>query len=296
LDLKILPLHKIVEDPNQPRKAIDDATLAGLADSIRQLGLLNPITVVALEGVDAYRIVTGERRWRASQLAGLTEMACIVRTQADETVERTAEQLIENLQREDLLPLDKANGIRVIKDALGATNKEVAQRLGLSERTVGYLLDLLELPAAIGEQIISSPNRPADGNLTEKHGRFLKQLNDQPNLQAHLVEKIKGEKLSADDTGRVAKAMRENPALAEEILEAPVLELPSLLGKRDETTFSAGRGMAKIVERIPAMLDEVKLERASAADLPLIEGKLLEARSAIDRLLAEVKAAQRGDS
>lgn len=296
MDLKILPLHKIVEDPNQPRKAIDDATLAGLADSIRQLGLLNPITVVALEGVDAYRIVTGERRWRASQLAGLTEMACIVRTQADETVERTAEQLIENLQREDLLPLDKANGIRVIKDALGATNKEVAQRLGLSERTVGYLLDLLELPAAIGEQIISSPNRPADGNLTEKHGRFLKQLNDQPNLQAHLVEKIKGEKLSADDTGRVAKAMRENPALAEEILEAPVLELPSLLGKRDETTFSAGRGMAKIVERIPAMLDEVKLERASAADLPLIEGKLLEARSAIDRLLAEVKAAQRGDS
>lgn len=295
MDLKILPLQKIVEDPNQPRKAIDEASLAGLADSIRQLGLLNPITVVALEGVDAYRIVTGERRWRASQQAGLTEIACIVRTQADETVERTAEQLIENLQREDLLPLDKANGIKVIKDALGATNKEVAQRLGLSERTVGYLLDLLELPAAIGEQIISSPNRPADGNLTEKHGRFLKQLNDQPDLQAHLVEKIKGEKLSADDTGRVTKAMRENPALAEEILEAPVLELPSLLGKRDETTFSAGRGMAKIVERIPAMLDEVKLERASAADLPLIEGKLLEARSAIDRLLAEVKAAQRQD-
>ena len=118
----------------------------------------------------------------------------------------------------------------------------------------------------------------------------------QPDLQAHLVEKIKGEKLSADDTGRVAKAIRENPGLAEEILEAPVLELPSLLGKRDETTFSAGRGMAKIVERIPAMLDEVKLERASAADLPLIEGKLIEARTAIDRLLAQVKAAQRGDS
>ena len=138
MDLKILPLVKIVEDPDQPRKALDEATLVGLADSIRQHGLLNPITVLALEHVDAYRIITGERRWRASQLAGLTEIACIVRISADDTVDRTAEQLIENLQREDLTPLDKANAIQALKNALGATNKEAAQRLGLSERTVGY--------------------------------------------------------------------------------------------------------------------------------------------------------------
>lgn len=295
MELKILPLTKIFEDPEQPRKALDEATLAGLADSIRQHGLLNPITVLALDGVDAYRIVTGERRWRASQLAGLAEMPCIVRTSVAETAERTAEQLIENLQREDLTPLDKASAIKTLKENLGATNKEVGMRLGISERTVGYLLDLLDLPTTISEQIISSPNRPADGNLTEKHGRFLRQLNEQPDLQAHLVEKIKGEKLSADDTGKVAKAMRENPALADEILGAPVMELPSLLGKKDDTTLSAGRGMAKIVERIPAMLAEVKLERASAADLPTLETKLIEARTAIDRLLAEVKAAQRTD-
>jgi ParB family chromosome partitioning protein len=220
-------------------------------------------------------------------------MACIVRSLADETPEKMAEQLVENLQREDLTPLDKAKAFTQLKETLGATNKAIGQRLGVSERTVGYLLDLLDLPEAISEQIISSPNRPADGNLTEKHGRFLRQLNEQPDLQAHLVEKIKGEKLSADDTGKVAKAIRESPALADEILSSPVMELPSLLGKRDDTTFSAGRGMAKIVEKIPAMLEEIKLERASAADLPLLEEKLTAARKAIDEKLAEVKAAQR---
>ena len=293
MELKFIAITKIVEDPDQPRKVLDDAALAGLADSIRQHGLLNPITVMALEGIDAYRIVTGERRWRASQQAGLTEMACIVRSLADETPEKMAEQLVENLQREDLTPLDKAKAFTQLKETLGATNKEIGQRLGVSERTVGYLLDLLDLPEAISEQIISSPNRPADGNLTEKHGRFLRQLNEQPDLQAHLVEKIKGEKLSADDTGKVAKAIRESPALADEILSSPVMELPSLLGKRDETTFSAGRGMAKVIEKIPAMLEEIKLERASAADLPLLEEKLTAARKALDEKLAEVKAAQR---
>jgi ParB family transcriptional regulator, chromosome partitioning protein len=277
MELKILPISKIVEDPDQPRKALDDASLAGLADSIRQHGLLNPITVLALSGIDAYRIVTGERRWRASQKAGLTEMACIVRTTVSQDADKTSEQLIENLQREDLTPLDKATAIKTLKASLEATNKEVALRLGLSDRTVGYLLDLLDLPTEIGEQIISSPNRPADGNLTEKHGRFLRQLNEQPDLQAHLV------------------AIRENPAMADEILSSPVVELPSLLGKRDETTLSAGRGMATMLERIPQMIAEVKLERASAADLPVLEAKLVEARSAIDRLLAEVKAAQRTD-
>ena len=75
MELKFIAIEKVIEDPDQPRKVLDEAALAGLADSIRQHGLLNPITVIALEGVDAYRIVTGERRWRASQQAGLLEMA-----------------------------------------------------------------------------------------------------------------------------------------------------------------------------------------------------------------------------
>lgn len=293
MELRILPLTKIVEDPDQPRRVMDDASLQGLADSIRQHGLLNPITVVSLEGVDAYRIVTGERRWRASQIAGLTEIPCIVAPPTPETAQRTTEQLIENLQREDLQPYDAAQAIRALKEALGATSREVAQRLGMSESAVAAKLALLDLPEAVAEQVVSSPNRPADGQVTEKHARFLRLLNDQPDLQAHLVEKIKGEKLSSEDTGRIAKAVRDHPEKAETILETGLDGLPSLLGRSDERPFSQGRAFVQILERVPRTLEEVRLDAVSAADLPAIEAQLLAVRAAVERLLAEVRAAQR---
>lgn len=292
MELQLIALSRIVEDPDQPRKVLDDASLAGLADSIRQHGLLNPITIVPLEGVDGFRIVTGERRWRASQLAGLFEIPCIVAAPAEDTAARVSEQLVENLQREELAPLDKARAIQVLKENLDATNREVGQRLGVSERTVGYLLDLLALPEAIGEQIVNVGSRPADGQLTEKHGRFLKQLNEQPDLQAHLVEKIRGEKLSADDAGKVVKAIRENPDKAEALLDAKFEEIPSILGlsREEAPSFSVGGAFLKQLDRIPGILDEIKLEKASMADLPSIEGKLIAAREALDKKLAEVRA------
>jgi len=301
LELRLLEVSRIVEDPDQPRRAIDDGTLAGLADSIRQHGILNPITVAPLSGVDGFRIVTGERRWRAAQLAGLLEMPCVVRAEpADDNPDKRSEQLIENLQREELTPIDKASAIKVLKERIGATNKEVGQRLGISERTIGYLLDLLDLPEAIGEQIISSPNRPADGNLTEKHGRFLRQLNDQPDLQAHLVEKIRGEKLSADDAGKVAKALRSNPDRREEILGADVDELPSLLGYKSESAgygdgpapFSTGRAFATILDKAVSAVGEVKLESVSAGDLAGLEESAMKVKAAIDTLIAQIRAAR----
>jgi ParB family chromosome partitioning protein len=300
LELRFIEVSRIVEDPEQPRRALDDSTLAGLADSIRQHGVLNPITVAPLAAVDGFRIVTGERRWRASQLAGLNEMPCLVREEApvDENDKR-AEQLIENLQREELAPLDKAQAIKILKDRLGGTNREIGQRLGISERTIGYLLDLLDLPESIGEQIISSPNRPADGNLTEKHGRFLRQLNDQPDLQAHLVEKIRGEKLSADDTGKIAKALRANPDRRDEILGADIDELPRVLGygKAGETAesappFSAGRAFVGLLDRSVSAIAEVKIDAVSAGDIPALEESAQKVKTAIDMLLAQLRAAR----
>jgi ParB family chromosome partitioning protein len=297
MQFQIIEVSRIVEDSEQPRKALDDAALAGLADSIRQFGVLNPITVEPLSGVDAFRIITGERRWRASQIAGLTEIPCIVRdATAQDAVEKTAEQLIENLQREELTPLDKANAFKAIKEQLGATNKELGQRLGVSERTVGYLLDLLELPESIGEQIVSSPNRPADGNLTEKHGRFLRQLNDQPDLQAHLVEKIRGEKLSADDTGKVAKALRSNPDKQAEIMAATIENLPGIVGggkdSSDAPLFSTGRAYVGYFERMLAMFDEIRVSSVSAAELSAVEEAAAKVKASVDKVLAEVRAAR----
>ncbi len=291
MNLRIIPIEQIVEDSGQVRKALDDAALSGLADSIRQHGLLNPITVVPLEGVEGYRIVTGERRWRAAQRANLYEIPCLVRPA--EPVDRTAEQLIENLQREDLAPLDKANAVKRIKEAVGGTNREVAQRLGLSERTVGYLLDLLDLPESIAEQIVSSPNRPADGQVTEKHGRFLRQLNEQPDVQAGLVDKIRKERLSSDDTGKVVRALRTNPDLAEAILESEIGTLPSLLGRPADEPFSVGKALCQVVDGIAPRLSDFTIQQVSAADLPAVEASLETARRAIDAKLAEVRAARR---
>jgi ParB family chromosome partitioning protein len=294
--LELIELSRITEDPDQPRRALDDAALAGLADSIRQHGVLNPITVVPLAGIDGFRIVTGERRWRAAQIAGLADMPCVVRDDDSDAdaAEKTTEQLIENLQREELTPLDKANAFKALKERLGATNKEIGQRLGVSERTVGYLLDLLELPESIGEQIVASPNRPADGNLTEKHGRFLKQLNDQPDLQAHLVEKIHDEKLSADDTGKIAKALRANPDKREDILGSAIEDLPRVLGrnKEDAPPFSSGRAFVTYLENMLSTFAEIKVSSISASEFPSVEEAAQRVKGEVDRLLAELRAAR----
>jgi ParB family chromosome partitioning protein len=336
VELQFIALDRIVEDPDQPRKAIEEEALAGLADSIRQHGVLNPITVAPLDGVDGFRIVTGERRWRASQLAGLYEIPAVVRRGpvADEA-EKAAEQLVENLQREELAPLDKARAIARLKESIGATNKEVAQRLGLGERTVGYLLDLLDLPESIGEQIVSSPNRPADGNLTEKHGRFLRQLNDDPELQAKLADKVKADKLSSEETAKYAKYLKDNPDQADDILG----ESPDGLLKRfgrgggsgdsiagagrgtfgdkrsggsgdgmresdyyagaydggpyanadDKPAFSPSRGIVGIAERVPSVLNEVKVSAVADEDLPALEAALQAVRAELDRLIGEVR-------
>ncbi len=293
MDLRLIEVTRIVEDPDQPRRALDEASLAGLADSIRQHGVLNPITVIPLAGIDGFRIVTGERRWRAAQIAGLFDIPCLIRESDADADSRATEQLVENLQREDLAPLDKANALKALKERLGATNKEIAQRVAISERSVGYLLDLLDLPTSIGEQIVSSPNRPADGNLTEKHARFLRQLGEEPELQERLVEKIRDEKLSSEDTNRVARALRAHPDKSDEILGSALEDLPHVIGSEDKSPFSTGRAFADILTRMLPTLGEIRVSAVSGEDLPAIEGALEGVKAAVDALLAEVRAARR---
>jgi ParB family chromosome partitioning protein len=294
VQIELIEVTRIVEDPDQPRKHHDEESLQGLADSIRQHGLLQPITVIPLSNVNMYRIVTGERRWRAAQMAGLDVIPCVVKELDSESI--LTEQLIENMQREDLQPLEKAQAIAQVKRALGATNRELASRLGISERTVGYLLDLLELPKEISEAVVTSPNRPADGQLTEKHARFLKQLNDQPELQSALVEKIRQEKITSDQTGQYVKALRRRPDKAEEILKSPAEHLPHFYQGEPQDTAVVSEELAshlsmhaqRILEFL-ATLDSIRLTHLSHPQIRQIEEALNSLKMAIDSLLRECK-------
>lgn len=219
-EIRMIPVSQIVEDPEQPRRDMDTEGLQGLADSLRQHGMLQPIVVKPLHHVNMYQIVIGERRWRAAQMAGLFEIPCIVRDVDPE--EALTDQLIENLQREDLRPIDRARALQMAKVKLGLSNRDLSQRLGISERMVSYMLELLDLPEEIAEQVVSRPNRPAEGAITEKHARFLKQLNEMPDVQAQVAEKIKSDQLSSDETSKLVKALRASPERAEEILRGSV--------------------------------------------------------------------------
>lgn len=138
-----LPLGQLQPGKYQPRRTIDDAKLQELAESIKAQGVVQPIVVRSL-GKDSYEIVAGERRWRASQLAGLSEIPAVLRELDDRTV--VAMALIENIQREDLNPLEEAQALQRLIDEFDLTHAQAAEAVGRSRASVSNLLRLLELP------------------------------------------------------------------------------------------------------------------------------------------------------
>ena len=172
-----LPLGDIDPNRDQPRKKFDDEALAQLADSIRHSGVLSPI-LVARSG-NRYTIIAGERRWRAARLAGIETIPAIVR-EWDE-IKRQEAALIENIQRENLNPIEEAQGIYVLMNECALTQEQVSQRLGRSRPAVANLLRLLGLPAAIQQAVI-------DGAISAGHARVLAGIADKK-LQALLFTK-----------------------------------------------------------------------------------------------------------
>lgn len=190
-------------DPNagQPRKDFDKDALEQLAESIRQAGVLSPILVV--EDGMRYRIVAGERRYRASRLAGLSSVPCIVRSLTTEQQMEAA--LIENLQREDLNPIEEANAIRSLMQECGYTQEQAAQKLGKSRPAIANSLRLLNLPKEISDMVIG-------GELSAGHARVLAgvepatrqlELAHQCILHGYSVRKLE-EAAKAKPAGRVS--------------------------------------------------------------------------------------------
>ena len=159
-----LPLREIEPDPDQPRKKFDDESLAGLAASITENGLLQPIAVRPKRLGTGYLIIAGERRWRAARLAGLDEVPVLIKDVTDEQAAALA--LIENLQREDLDPIEVAEGCRQLIEKYGLTQETAAKRLGKSRSAVTNSLRLLALPDEVRAQVSA-------GALSAGHAKVL---------------------------------------------------------------------------------------------------------------------------
>ena len=192
-----IPVGELDPNPDQPRQSFDEESIAQLADSIRDQGVLQPLLVVPSVG-GRYRIIAGERRYRAGRAAGLETLPCIVK---DIDVVRQMEiALIENLQREDLNPLEAARGIQALMKQCGYTQEKVSARLGKSRPAVANLLRMLSLPDEVTEMV-------RDGMLTAGHARVLAGLNDRDE-QVRLARKAAEEGMSVRRLEQLASAAK----------------------------------------------------------------------------------------
>ncbi|HEY7524638.1 MAG TPA: ParB/RepB/Spo0J family partition protein [Candidatus Limnocylindrales bacterium] len=188
-------LDRIRPNPHQPRRRFDEATLLGLAASIREHGVIQPVVVT--EVLDGYQVVAGERRLRAARLAGLDRVPVLVRQLADR--EQLELALVENVQREDLDPIEEAHAFRQLIDEFGLSQERVAERVGRARSTVANTLRLLDLHSAVQTAV-------ADGRITEGHARALGGL--EPEAQARVVPTVVERELSVRDTEELVRRLR----------------------------------------------------------------------------------------
>ena len=191
-----LPISQVEPGLKQPRKRFDEESLQDLADSIRIHGVIQPLTVRRLSS-GYYQIIAGERRWRAAKLAGLTEVPAVIIEADDRKVMELG--LIENLQREDLNPIEEANGYKVLLDEYGLTQEEVAQRVGKSRPAVANALRLLALPDPVHLLL-------EEGKLSAGHARAILAV-PSGELQKKLAQKVVAEELSVRQTEALAKRL-----------------------------------------------------------------------------------------
>lgn len=199
-DSLYLPISQVESCAGQPRKHFDDAALADLADSIREHGIIQPLTVRKLAS-GYYQIIAGERRWRAARLAGLTEVPVRI-IEADDR--RTAElALVENLQREDLNPIEEAKGYRALIEEYGLTQEETARSVGKSRPTVANAMRLLSLCP----QVLAMVEK---GELSAGHARALVPVLD-AKLQLAAAQEVVAKSLSVRQTEQLAARLLRPP-------------------------------------------------------------------------------------
>ena len=198
---RTLPIYKVEPNPNQPRQDFDPEELEALADSIRIHGIIQPLTVREMPN-GYYQIIAGERRWRAARLAEVSEVPAVVMEADDKKVMELA--LIENLQRQDLNPVEEAMGYHALMEEYGLTQEEAAKRVGKSRPAVANSLRLLGLCAPVLEMV-------RKGELTAGHARAVLTLKTEK-LQMEAAKKIISLSLSVRQAETLCKNMAKEPA------------------------------------------------------------------------------------
>ena len=239
-----LKLTDIEPNKSQPRKNFDITALNTLADSIRQNGVIQPLLVRSMPD-GTYQIVAGERRWRAAKMAGLTEVPVLVKELTDLQAQQIA--LIENLQRENLNPIEEANGYKELMDKFGMTQEEVARVVGKARSSIANSLRLLNLPPIIAEMV-------SNNELSTGHCKVLLGVSETKDM-VELAHKAAGKDVSVREMERMVKALdkKEKP---EKKKDTFYTEAEISLAKALETNVSIVPGKKKSRIQIEFYSDE----------------------------------------
>ncbi len=237
-----LPLNEIVPNKEQPRKTFDEGALQELADSITQHGVLQPLLVRPLPA-GGYQLVAGERRWRASRIAGLKEVPVVIKELSD--VETMEIAIIENLQREDLNPIEEAEGLQALIDRCGFTQEEVAVSVGKSRPAIANSLRLLKLPQEVRDMT-------RNGEISAGHARALLAFDNEAMIY-EAAESIIRNNLTVRDVERMAKiaektgtTTRSRNKRRDSFYDEVELSLTEVLGRKVKVYNGRGRGTLEI--------------------------------------------------
>jgi ParB family transcriptional regulator, chromosome partitioning protein len=260
-----VPLNAVAPNPKQPRTRFDDDTIAALAASIREVGILQPL-VVRRAGDGRYELIAGERRLRAAKAAGLASVPIVLRDSEDADLLREA--LIENIHREDLNPIEQAEAFRALLEELGLKQEELADRVGVSRSHIANTIRLLALPLDV-QQLL------ADDKITAGHARAVLSLGDKVAMSS-LATRIAAEDLSVRQTEEVVRRFVEAPEqaadkkrVAESITEQPdsnLAEVEEILSEQLATRVSIQMG---------AKRGKVVIEFGSPDDLERIVSEII---------------------
>ncbi|HSX44534.1 MAG TPA: ParB/RepB/Spo0J family partition protein [Candidatus Saccharimonadales bacterium] len=248
-------ISDIKPNPDQPRRTFEKIALVELSSSIKQFGVLQPIILVPV-GDNEYKIVSGERRWRAAQLAGLEKIPAIVRL--EEQLRQLEIALIENVQRVDLSPLEQATSIERLHHQFNLTYAQIAERLGKAVTTLNNIVRLLQLPTEARQALEA-------GQITEGHARAILALKDMPDQQDNLLKLIKSRNWSVRQAEQYVRSHREGIVKPQAVsrqmsketpetkvlssrLEAPVSLYRTAKGGRLEIHFSSEEQLKKLFQ------------------------------------------------